>query len=126
MRKDKILLIFGFILVISWIAGVILSDNWVSFRILLNIWIVIIINWFILKYKLDSGKVYIDERILKISYKSIALSWFTTLILTGFLIVLMQFKIVTSLTSFQAVSLIFTTMTITYIFSLFSYRNKKI
>jgi hypothetical protein len=125
MRKDKYILIFGFCTFIIWIFWLIFSQNQI-FETFLTIWFVSVIMGFVIKYKLDSGKVYVDERILKISYKSLSLSWFTTLILSSFLILLIQLKIVTSLTSFQAISLIFTTMTMTYITSLFCYRNKKI
>jgi hypothetical protein len=43
---------------------------------------------FITKRRLDSGLVQVDERIIKIAYKSIIFSWNITFILVGLLLFL--------------------------------------
>jgi hypothetical protein len=123
MRKDKYLLIFGLLCTLAWIGGVVLSESWVFFRIILNIWIVLIINGLIVKYKLDYGKVQTDERTIKIAHKAIAFSRYLTLILTAILLVFTHFESI-HITLYQALSIIFTTMTITYLGGRWYFKNK--
>ncbi|MDR1987619.1 MAG: hypothetical protein LBQ24_02395 [Candidatus Peribacteria bacterium] len=81
---------------------------------------------FITKYRLDSGKIQSDERTLKIAYKSITLSWSITLIMVSWFMLLISLEFITSLTSFQTLSLILVTMNMAKVYGSFYYRNKKL
>lgn len=142
MRKDKILLIIGFTSFILWAIWLYFSgdnifysvnnkDFWITnnhqiFETLLTIWITLVMLGFITKYRLDSGKIQSDERTLKIAYKSITLSWSITLIMVSWFMLLISLEFITSLTSFQTLSLILVTMNMAKVYGSFYYRNKKL
>jgi len=127
MKKFKILL---FIWIILAIIGIILMFVWLEWNLsnlpsmLLSMWITMSAVSFIRKKREESEELLNDERSVKIIYKSISCSWYITLLLLCWLILIdnLWYKINNN----WAFSLIFTTMLISYVISLFYYKDKKI